>query len=300
MAIRSGATQVQGTINGLGERCGNADLVAVIPNLQLKMGYDCFASEKLSGLKMVSRQINELANLGNFNHQPFVGDAAFAHKGGIHVSAVKKNPATYEHIPPESVGNERRFLVSDMSGGATILGKAKQFGLELKPKSALLRNIVTRVKDLEYQGYQYETAEASLEILMRSMINGYLMPFDVEELKLLSHQRKGEGSFNDVMIFVKVGDESENTSARSDGPVNAIDKVLRKFLVDHFSCIGSVELTDFRVRNLNGAGTDAKVRVHCDWTDGNKTWQTVGVSRDIIEASREAIVDSYAYKILIG
>ena len=300
-AVDLGAVQVQGTINGFGERCGNADLLTLIPNLQLKMEYECIPPEKMSSLKTVCRQINEIANLRNFKHQPFVGGSAFAHKGGIHVSAVERDPTTYEHVPPESVGNERRFLVSDMSGGATVLNKAKQFDIVLAPKSDELKSVVAEIKKREHQGYQYESADASLELLMREHVTGYIRPFKLIKLKVVNCQELGKLPHNEATVYVEILGQVEKATLKSyEGPVDAVNKALRKLLVKRFAYLKSVKLTDYHVRVLNGAGTNTKVLVHCDWTDGKKTWKTIGVSKDIIKASSEASFDSYAYKILIG
>lgn len=301
-AVESGATQVQGTINGLGERCGNANLVSIIPNLQLKLGLKCVSAEQMRKLREVSRFVNEIANLRHFKRQPYTGDSAFAHKAGIHVSAILKNPKTYEHIVPESVGNTHRILISDLSGKRSVIEKAGEFGVKLSGDSPRLQEIVTRLKDLENQGYQFEGAEASFELLVKKVLGRHKEFFDLVEFRVIVEKRTKKGEpISEATIKIRIGNDVEHTVAESKkGPVNALDKALRKALEKHYSReLKDVGLLDYKVRVLTaGRGTSAKVRVLIESGDKEKTWGTVGVSENIIEASYQALVDSIEYKLL--
>ncbi|MEW6053201.1 MAG: citramalate synthase [Nitrospirota bacterium] len=300
IAIETGASQVQGTMNGLGERCGNANLCSIIPNLQIKLGLDCISPDQLRRLRDVSRYVNEISNMRHFKRQPFVGDSAFAHKAGMHVSAVRKRPETYEHIRPNQVGNSQRVLISDLAGKSNILRKAEEFGIHLNPDSPQLQDIVTTLKKLENEGFQFEGAEASFELLMKKALGLHKRFFDLIGFRIIVEKRKeGEYPFSEATIMVKVGGHIEHTAATGNGPVNAIDHALRKALDKFYPALKNVKLHDYKVRVLAaGKGTSAKVRVLVESGDDEKRWGTVGVSENIIEASYQALVDSIEYKLL--
>jgi 2-isopropylmalate synthase len=300
MAVRAGASQVQGTINGLGERCGNANLCSVIPNLQIKLGMRCLSKENLGKLRDVSRFVTEIANLRHFRRQPFVGDSAFAHKAGIHVSAVVKSPETYEHIRPGLVGNSSRVLVSDLAGRSNILRKAQEFGIQIDPKSPQLQDIVANLKDLENQGFQFEGAEASFELLMKKTMGLHRRFFDLIGFRVIVEKRKeGEAPLSEATIMLHVGGHVEHTAATGNGPVNALDNALRKALTTFYPELRDVKLIDYKVRVLAaGRGTAANVRVLIESGDGLNKWGTVGVSENVVEASYQALVDSIEYKLL--
>jgi 2-isopropylmalate synthase len=300
IAIESGASHVQGTINGLGERAGNANLCSVIPNLQIKLGLNCIGAQHLRRMRDVSRYVNEIANLRHFKRQPFVGDSAFAHKAGMHVSAIRKRPETYEHIKPELVGNSQRVLISDLAGRSNILRKAEEFGIHLDPDSPKLQDIVTTLKKLENEGFQFEGAEASFELLMKKALGLHKRFFDLIGFRIIVEKRReGEEPFSEATIMVKVGGHVEHTAATGNGPVNAIDHALRKALDKFYPQLENVKLHDYKVRVLAaGKGTSAKVRVLIESGDDEKRWGTVGVSENIIEASYQALVDSIEYKLL--
>jgi len=300
IAVDQGAVQVQGTINGYGERCGNANLTTIIPCLALKMGCELTAAANLEQLTGVSRFVSELANLTPDRYQPFVGDAAFAHKGGIHVSAVRKNPLTYEHIVPERVGNQRRILISDQAGRSNILHKAKKFGIELEPGDPVVSAILAEVKNMENQGYQFEGAEASFELLMRRAIGGHRRYFDLHGFRVISQKDENANpSLDEATIRIDVGGETVHTAALGDGPVNALDNALRKALLGSYPALAEMHLEDYKVRVLaSDHGTGARVRVLIQSSDNGSTWSTVGVSHDIIEASWLALVDSITYKLM--
>lgn len=300
IAVQEGAIQVQGTINGLGERCGNANLCSVIPNLQLKLGYRCLPDENLRKLRDVSRFVNEIANLRHFKRQPFVGDSAFAHKAGVHVSAILKNPETYEHIRPELVGNSQRVLLSDLAGKSNIIRKAQEFGIKIDPDSPELKDLLSDLKELENQGFQFEAAEASFELLMKKHLGLYRKFFDLLGFRVIVEKRRdGSEPFSEATIMVRVAGHIEHTAATGDGPVNALDNALRKALEKFYPALKSVKLHDYKVRVLQpGRGTAAKVRVLIESGDEEERWGTVGVSENIIEASWQALVDSIEYKLL--
>src|SRR4030066_2360072 len=300
VAVESGASHVQGTINGLGERCGNANLCSVIPDLQVKLGISCISNEQLKRLRDVSRFVNEIANLRHFKRQPFVGDSAFAHKAGIHVSAVRKRPETYEHIRPDLVGNSRRVLISDLAGKSNILRKAEEFGINLDSDSPQVQDMVTTLKNLENEGFQFEGAEASFELLMKKSLGLHKRFFDLIGFRIIVEKRKeGEEPISEATIMVKVGGHIEHTAATGNGPVNAIDHALRKALDKFYPELKDVVLHDYKVRVLAaGKGTSAKVRVLIESGDEDKKWGTGGVSENIIEASYQALVDSIEYKLL--
>jgi len=300
LAVDHGACQVQGTINGFGERCGNANLTSIIPGLALKMGQDFAAASHLGKLTEVARFVNELANLPHNKYQPYVGTAAFAHKGGIHVAAVKRNPLTYEHITPEQVGNIRRILISDQSGKSNVLHKAKKFGLDLESADPLVTTILKRLKELENQGFQYEGAEASFELLMRRAMGTMPSFFELKGFTVFNHKGEaGETITAEATIQLEVAGDTVHTAAMGDGPVNALDNALRKALTCFYPQLASVSLSDYKVRVLASEhGTGAQVRVLIESTDHQAQWGTVGVSHDIIEASWQALVDSISYKLL--
>ena len=302
IAVESGASQVQGTVNGIGERCGNANLISIIANLELKLGLDCIGAERLKELRGVSRFVDEIANLRHFRRQPYSGDSAFAHKAGMHVSAISKHPGTYEHIVPELVGNSRRILISDQAGRSSILRKAEEFGIKLSGDSPEVHQIVGELKDLENQGYQFEGAEASFELLMKRALGLHRQFFELVEFRVIVERRtKREEPISEATIKLRVGGNVEHTVAESKkGPVNALDKALRKALDKSFSReLKDVKLLDYKVRVLTAEkGTSAKVRVLIESGDGESRWGTVGVSENIIEASYKALVDSIEYKLL--
>ncbi|HTH48401.1 MAG TPA: citramalate synthase [Candidatus Limnocylindria bacterium] len=297
--IEAGATQVQGTINGIGERTGNCNLVSVMPTLELKMGLRCLPDKSLPKLKELSEFVNEIANVRHNTRQPWVGQTAFAHKGGIHVHAIERVARSYEHIVPEAVGNHRRVLVSDMSGRTNILLKAAELGFKLSPDAPEARAITTKIKELESAGYEYEAAEASLALLIRGVMdhNPELL-FTVDSYHV-SMRGNGSSSVCEATVKVRVGKQVHHTVAEGDGPVNALDGALRTALAKSFPSLKKITLTDYKVRILDGvAGTAAKTRVLIQSTNGQSEWGTVGVSENIITASLQALVDSMEYALL--
>ncbi len=304
-AIRLGAVQVHGTVNGYGERCGNANLCAIIPSLKLKMGIDCISDAGLKRLREVSRYVDELANLPHRKWQAYVGESAFAHKAGVHVDAVAKNPLTYEHVVPERVGNRRRILVSDLSGKSNIVQKASELGIGLAKDSPELQEILKRVKQLENEGFEFEGAEGSLELLMlraRHTYESVFNMFDRIDYRVLIEKRKVDlHPVSEATVTVEYKGAVEHTAAWGNGPVNALDKALRKVLPKYFPGRGleSMRLLDYKVRVLTAAeGTAARVRVLIESGDGAAKWGTVGVSENVIEASWQALVDAIEYKLL--
>jgi 2-isopropylmalate synthase len=300
IAVELGAVHVQGTINGFGERCGNADLCSILPNLKLKMGIDCLPDEKLRHLKEVSRYVNEIANLSSSKHQPYVGDSAFAHKGGVHVDAVKKNPLTYEHIKPDHVGNRQRILVSDHAGRSTIVEKARELHIRLDKSSPRLKQLLSTLKDLEHQGYQFEGAEGSFELLVHKAEGTHRRFFDLVGFRvIIEKRREREEPISEATLMIKVGEHVEHTAAVGNGPVDALDHALRKALEKFYPQLSEVKLLDYKVRVLAAnQGTAARVRVLVESGDKLRKWGTVGVSENIIEASYQALVDSIEYKLL--
>ncbi len=303
VAVFCGAEHVQGTINGFGERCGNANLCSIIPNLQLKMGIECISPEQLRELTKVSRFVYEVANLKPWPHQPYVGKSAFAHKGGVHVSAVMRNPETYEHIRPEQVGNRQRVLVSDLSGKSSVVYKAQEFGLDLDSKDPVVQHVVEELKKLEHQGYQFEGAEGSFEILVKKAMKQFKPYFALKGFRVIVDKRSREDEpISEAMVRVSVPPEREGhqfMAAEGNGPVNALDRALRKALEEFYPSLATVHLSDYKVRILDEtAGTAAKVRVIIESTDGKRRWGTVGVHENVIEASWQALVDSIEYKLM--
>jgi 2-isopropylmalate synthase len=299
-AVSAGATQVQGTVNGFGERCGNANLCSVIPNLQLKLGYDCVTPEQLRRLPALSRIVYELANIEPFKRQPYVGVSAFAHKGGLHVAAVQKNSETYEHIDPALVGNVQRVLVSDLAGRSNVLYKAKQFGIDVDSTDPAVRGIVDEVKRLESAGFQYEGAEASFELLMRKALHGEVRHFTLLSFRVINTKRDERGeTLSEATVMIEAPNGSvEHTVAQGQGPLNALDRALRKALTPFYPQLEGLELLDYKVRVLGGgSGTGSTVRVLIESGDADGKWGTVGVSENVIEASWQALVDSVEYKL---
>ena len=297
-AVEAGAKMVQGTINGYGERCGNADLISVIANLQLKIGRRCLDDSKIGHLTEVSRYVSDIANIPPLNESPFVGRSAFAHKGGMHVSAILKRPLAYEHIEPGGVGNKRRVLVSDLSGKGNIEYKANEMGLVLGGNGYDSQKIVKEIKRMEDEGYQFEAAEGSLELLIKKTAGRFREPFSLLSLRVINEKNRDDQSISQATIKISVGEEEEITAAEGNGPVNAIDNALRKALSKFYPRVKEMRLVDFKVRVLEGgAGTAAKVRVLIESRDGKDIWNTVGVSENIIEASWQALVDSFYFKL---
>jgi 2-isopropylmalate synthase len=304
-AVMEGATMVQGTINGYGERCGNANLCTLIPNLQLKLGYACVEPSQLAQLTVSSRLISEVVNLAPDDHAPFVGLSAFAHKGGIHVSAVERNPLTYEHLQPELVGNHRRIVISDQAGLSNVLIKARSFGINLDKQNPACRQILQHLKALEYQGYQFEAAEASFELLMREALGQRQQFFTIKDFHVycnmlheVGHNNQGSQAVATIKVTVNGKDVLE--AAEGNGPVSALDAALRKALKNDYPQISTFHLTDYKVRILDGkAGTSAKTRVLIEWSNSIQRWTTVGVSCNIIEASYQAVVEGLEYGLLL-
>ncbi|XID93684.1 citramalate synthase [Paenibacillaceae bacterium WGS1546] len=297
-AIAAGARQIQGTINGYGERCGNANLCSIIPTLQLKMGYSCVSDEQLSTLTGVARYVSEIANVHMPVNQPYVGNAAFAHKGGIHVSAIMKDAKTYEHIEPQLVGNKQRVLVSELAGQSNILSKAQELGLDVNPDNQQSREVINRIKELEHQGYQFEGADASLELLLRDAYGDAVQIFTVDSFKI-TVEKIGDQMTSEAIVKINVSGEQVYTVAGGNGPVNALDNALRKALVQFYPGIRDIQLTDYKVRVLDEKdATAAKVRVLIESTNFQDTWSTVGVSSNVIEASWEALIDSIRYALI--
>ena len=298
-AIQAGAEQVQGTINGYGERCGNANLVSIIPNLKIKMGIDCVTDEQLLSLKDVSAFVDELANKAHWNQQPFVGKSAFAHKGGVHVSAVRKNSQTYEHIEPEKVGNFQRILVSDLSGKSNVLHKAKEHGLDVDDKDPKVQKILESLKESENLGFQYEGAEASFELMMRDALGQKEIFFEFIGFRVIVEKRQeDEEPISEATVKLRVNGVQEVSAAEGTGPVNALDKAIKKALVKFYPELEEINLYDYKVRILEEKkGTRAKTRVLVESGDHHTKWGTVGVSENIIEASWQALIDSIDYKL---
>ncbi|MCG6881228.1 MAG: citramalate synthase [Deltaproteobacteria bacterium] len=299
VSVHEGARMVQGTINGYGERCGNADLISVIGNLHFKLDYPCVSEKSVGQLTELSRFVSEIANVPPQKQRPFVGKSAFAHKGGVHVSAVLKFPKAYEHISPEQVGNRRRVLVSDLSGKSNIQFKSEEMGIKLGGNGYDSGKIVQEIKRLEDEGYQFDAAEGSLELLIKKVTGQFKEPFFLESLRVTTEKNRDRPGSSQATIKIAVGDEYEITAAEGDGPVNALDNALRKALSKFFPQINEMALVDFKVRVIDGSGaTAAKVRVQIETRDEKEIWSTIGVSENVIEASWQALVDSVQYKLL--
>lgn len=298
-AVRAGATHVQGTVNGYGERCGNANLCTILPNLRLKMGYDCLLPNSLEHLTGLSQFVDEIANVAPNNRSPYVGRSAFAHKAGVHVDAVLKHRSTYEHVDPDAVGNTRRLLVSELSGSSTIVSKAAQHAVDLTKKSPETRAILRRVAEMERDGYSFEGAEASFEIILMQAVGTYRKLFDIVGFRVIVEKRGAGDAVTEATVKLRVDGVERLTVAEGDGPVHALDSALRKALTEFYPSLSDIRLTDFKVRVVNvRAGTAAKVRTIVDSSDGETQWSTVGVSENMIEASWHALVDSVVYGLL--
>ncbi len=298
-AVQEGCTHVQGTVNGYGERCGNANLCSVIPNLQLKLGYTCVPEERLRQLTSLSRFVSEMANLAPPSLSPYVGQNAFAHKGGVHVSAVMRETRTYEHVDPEAVGNQRRVLVSDLSGRSNVLYKAGELGIAVPGDRRELSHLLARLKELENGGYHFEAAEGSLELLLRRQNGEAVDRFSLKGFRVLIEKNADGTSRSEATIRLMVNGREEHTAAEGNGPVHALDNAVRKALMRFFPEIARMQLSDYKVRVLNEkAATAARVRVLIESRDEHRSWSTIGVSENIIEASWQALSDSFAYFLL--
>ena len=302
-AVRSGATMIQGTINGYGERCGNADLCTLIPNLQLKLGYDCLAESQLAELTQTSRIISEVVNFAPEERSPFVGRYAFTHKAGIHVSAVKKNPLTYEHIIPEAVGNQRQIVISEQSGISNVLHYARKCGIVLEKNAPVCREILARLKTLENQGYQFEAAEASFELMIRSLLHQRKPLFELKGFQVHCniHSESADPNTNALAtIEVTVDGQDLLEVAKGNGPVSALDSALRQALTKFYPQIAQFQLTDYKVRILDGSmGTSAQIRVLVESSNCRERWTTIGVSSNILDASYQAVVEGIEYGLLL-
>ena len=300
MAVQAGAEHVQGVMTGFGERCGNTNLSTVIPNLQCKLGYECIPAQNISKLTHTARKVSEIANLQLSIREPYVGKCAFAHKGGMHIDGVCKNSRSFEHIDPSVVGNERRFLTSEVAGRTTILSTVQKIIPGVEKNSPETGKILEKLKELEFEGYQFEGADGAFELLIRKTLGKYKPFFELENFKIIGeHPPYGDGRTASAVIKIKVDGKSEITAAEGDGPVNALDKALRKALEVFYPNLSQVHLVDYKVRVLDGnSATASKVRVLIESSDGSENWTTVGVSVDIIEASWIALVDSLEYKLI--
>lgn len=306
LAVEAGVTHVQGCINGYGERCGNANLCSILPNLELKLGHSTIGPENLKSLTQLARFVSELANLPLRREQPFVGASAFAHKGGVHVSAVMKDSATYEHIQPEAVGNRQRVLLSDLSGRGNIAFKLNQLGLKDYLTDAARHELLQRIKHMEHQGYDFEAAEGTFELLVRETAHPEFHAFDVVSYqvstKLQTHSGKQPVSAGRTLttasVTLRVGEDVHSSTATGDGPVHALDICLRQCLASIYPAITGVRLTDYKVRVLGKGGTESKVRVLVEWTDHRRSWATVGVSTNVIDASWRALVDALRLELM--
>lgn len=299
-AVEAGAAGVQGTLNGLGERTGNANLCAVIPNLVLKLGYSLSCEKNLSKLRDLSLFADEMTNARSDSRQPYVGASSFAHKGGVHADAANKVKSSYEHIEPELVGNRTRVLVSDMSGRALVMMKARELGMDIDPKDPKIKEFLDELKRLEFRGYGYEAADASFKLLLSRFVNGKRPPFDVRDYRVIVERDEMKSIIrSEATVKLEVGGEIEHTVAEAHGPVGALDMALRKALVRHYPQIRDFELIDFKVRVIDsGLGVNAVVRVQAEFRDGDRIWGTVGASDNVIEASWEALKDAIEYKLL--
>jgi len=300
MAVLAGARQVHGTINGIGERTGNANLCSIIPNLQLKMGYEVIPPENMKRLTELARFVAELSNMPLPRNMPYVGESAFAHKGGVHASAVLKKTRTYEHVDPELVGNRRRITVSDLAGRSNLLYKLREFGIEIEEDSEELVKLVEKIKELEKEGYHFEAAEASLELLCRRHFGLVRNYFDFDAYRVLIAKRRFDDlPTSEATVRLSVEGIDEHTAALGNGPVSALDRALRKALEEFYPNLREMQLIDYKVRIINeSAGTSARVRVLIESTDGRRKWGTVGVSENVIEASWIALRDAIVYKLM--
>lgn len=299
-AVRSGCIQVQGTINGYGERCGNANLCSIIPDLELKLGLKCLPESGLAKLFEISHFVSEIANLNPDEHLPYVGRAAFAHKGGIHVAAMRRNVLSYQHIQPDLVGNQMHVVVSELSGRGNILSKAEEYGLGTNGKEEIA-SVLNEIKLLEARGFSFDAAEASMVMLLKRQQPDYKSPFELIDFSAMVEHRDGRGIFAEATVKVRVGNEVMHTAAEGNGPVNALDAALRKALAPQYPVINQFHLRDYKVRILNGDnGTSATTRVLIDTQYGSNVWSTVGASGNIIEASWRALADSVEYGLTMA
>ncbi len=298
-AVQAGCIQVQGTINGYGERCGNANIVSIIANLKLKLGIDCVSDIQLRELTDVARFVAEVSNMKLVDNQPFVGNSAFAHKAGVHINAILKNSRTYEHSDPALIGNRRRLLISELSGKSTILNKAEEMDLDLGKDPEKSKKILKTLQELEHLGYHFESAEASLELLIKRLTKKFKDFFRLEDFRIIMEKSKSGKMSSEATVKLRVGKELEHTASLGDGPVNALDNAVRKALKKFYPRIGEMHLTDYKVRVLDEKeGTAARVRVLIQSQDESNSWWTTGVSENIIDASWQALVDSLEYKLL--
>ena len=298
-AVREGAVQVQGTINGVGERCGNANLVSIMADLELKMGYQCLPEGKIDCLYELSHLVAEVANLTPDEHLPFVGKSAFAHKGGVHVAAMRRNAQSYQHVEPEKVGNRMRVVVSDLSGRGNLLSKAEEHGVEVEGEEVL--PVLNEIKELEARGFSFEAAEASVAMMLKRQEYGYKPPFELVDFLVNVEHRQGRGIFAEAMVKVRVQGELLHTAAEGNGPVNALDNALRKALLGYYPQIANFHLSDYKVRILDSDhGTEAITRVLIDTRNSTSRWSTVGASTNIIEASWRALADSVEYGLMVA
>ena len=297
-AVEAGCTQVQGTMNGWGERCGNANLISIIPGLQLKMGRRCVPEENLQRLTELSRTVSEIANIRPRAHAPYVGSSAFAHKGGAHVAAVEKLTSTYEHIAPEKVGNQRKVVVSELSGRGNVRMRAVELGADVR---GMEKEVLARVKELENEGYQFEAAEGSFELLARRLSPSYQAPFEVLDLVVISERRRGSAMFVEATVKLKVGNEQVHVVAEGSGPVHALDQAFHKALDPYYPILREVQLCDYKVRILDPeAATGARTRVLIESCKDAERWSTIGVSQDIIDASCKALCDALELPLVRG
>jgi 2-isopropylmalate synthase len=298
-AVDAGAVQIQGTLIGIGERCGNTNLATVIAGLQLKRGMHCVPEENISDLTRLARYIAEVSNMKLSGNMPYVGKSAFSHKGGMHADGVMKNPKSFEHTPPESVGNKRNILLSEVAGRSAILHRINQIAPELTKDSPETKELIDLLKDMEFKGYQYEAAEASFELLVKKHLGRMKNYFGIDYFKIIGEKSGDFQNPSSAIVKIKVGDKTEIAADEGDGPVNAIDKALRQALTVFYPSIAEIHLTDYKVRVVDGnAATAAMVRVLIESTDGKDVWTTVGASTDIINASVTALVDSLEYKLM--
>ena len=299
LAVQAGATHVQGTINGIGERCGNANLCSILPNLQLKLGFDCVPAENMRHLTAVARYVSEIANVIHNEKAPYVGNDAFAHKGGMHIDAVNKNPVSYEHVDPAIVGNTRHILMSEVAGRSTLLKRINSIDPTLEKNSPQTQTVLDKLKALEHEGYQFETAESSFELVVRKVLGKYQPFFELRDFKVIVSEPAEQGINSSVMIKIAVGGQEEIMAAESVGPVSALDKAMRRALERFYPEIAEMRLTDYKVRVLDSdKASAAKVRVLIESSDSETSWTTIGVSTDIIDASWRALVDAVEYKLL--
>ncbi len=299
-AVRCGAVQVQGTINGYGERTGNANLCTILPDLALKMGCEVLVPGALARLTELSRYVAETANMAHDPRLPYVGSAAFTHKGGTHVAAILRVEESYQHIDPTLVGNQKHIVISELSGQGNIKYKAEEFGLKVNGHPAI-RDVLQRIKELENQGFSFEGAEASVDLMLRRAEDGYVAPFELLDFTVVVENRRQRGILAEAMVKVRVGDDVAHTAAEGNGPVNALDIALRKALLPHYPALAGMHLSDYKVRILDShAATGALTRVLLDSTNGERTWTTIGASTNIIDASWQALADSFEYALVVA